>query len=154
MCASVCPTGAISFGKYEQIVPLRRTKPVNVHVFGNQKVETKVYLMLPTDADEVLREALQNLQNTIAETDADIQFAKLPVLVVKPLHLLQLFQNLVGNALKYRSEDRPSITISAVQTNGEWKLTADCWSSDLTLGNLESDIPSGVGVKTNSPRKS
>ena len=53
MCASVCPTGAISFGKYEQIVPLRRTKPVNVHVFGDQKVETKVYLMLPTDADEV-----------------------------------------------------------------------------------------------------
>ena len=53
MCASVCPTGAITFGKYEQIVPLRRTKPVNVHVFGNQKVETKVYLMLPTDADEV-----------------------------------------------------------------------------------------------------
>ena len=53
MCASVCPTGAISFGKYEQIVPLRRTKPVNAHVFGNQRVETKVYLMLPTDADEV-----------------------------------------------------------------------------------------------------
>lgn len=53
MCASVCPTGAISFGKYEQIVPLRRTKPVNVHVFGNQQVETKVYLMLPTNADEV-----------------------------------------------------------------------------------------------------
>jgi ferredoxin len=53
MCASVCPTGAISFGKYEQIVPLRRTKPVNAHVFGNQRVETKVYLMFPTDADEV-----------------------------------------------------------------------------------------------------
>lgn len=53
MCASVCPTGAISFGKYEDIVPLRRTKPVNAHVFGNQKVETKVYLMLPTDSDEV-----------------------------------------------------------------------------------------------------
>ena len=53
MCASVCPTGAISFGKYEQIVPLRRTKPVNVHVFGNQRVETKVYLMLPADVDEV-----------------------------------------------------------------------------------------------------
>ncbi len=53
MCASVCPTGAIAFGKFEQIVPLRRTKPVNVHVFGNQKVETKVYVMLPTDADAV-----------------------------------------------------------------------------------------------------
>jgi hypothetical protein len=53
MCASVCPTGALSFGRYEQIVPFRRTKPVNVHLFGNQKVETKVYLMLPTDEDEV-----------------------------------------------------------------------------------------------------
>ena len=53
MCASVCPTGAITFGKYEDIVPLRRTKPVNAHVFGNQKVETKVYLMLPTEAEEV-----------------------------------------------------------------------------------------------------
>ena len=49
MCASVCPTGAITFGKYQDVVPLRRTKPVNVHVFGNQKVETKVYMMLPTD---------------------------------------------------------------------------------------------------------
>lgn len=53
MCASVCPTSAITFGKYEDIVPLRRTKPVNAHVFGNQKVETRVYLMLPTDADQV-----------------------------------------------------------------------------------------------------
>ena len=53
MCASVCPTGAISFGKYEQIVPLRRTKPVNAHIFGNQRVETKVYLMLPTDEDQI-----------------------------------------------------------------------------------------------------
>jgi len=53
MCASVCPTGALAFGTYEQIVPLRRTKPVNAHVFGNQSVKTKVYMMLPTDADEV-----------------------------------------------------------------------------------------------------
>jgi Fe-S-cluster-containing dehydrogenase component len=53
MCASVCPTGAISFGRYEDIVPLRRTKPVNAHIFGKQKVETRVYLMLPTEDDHV-----------------------------------------------------------------------------------------------------
>src|SRR5207237_1334230 len=53
MCASVCPTGAITFGKYEDVVPLRRTKPVNAHVFGNQTVETKVYLMLPHDESDV-----------------------------------------------------------------------------------------------------
>lgn len=53
MCASVCPTGAISFGTYEDIVPTRRTKPVNAHVFGNQRVETRVYMMLPTDSREI-----------------------------------------------------------------------------------------------------
>jgi Fe-S-cluster-containing dehydrogenase component len=54
MCASVCPTGALTFGRYEEVVPKRKTKPVNVHIFGNQKVETKVYLMLPTDDKKVL----------------------------------------------------------------------------------------------------
>jgi Fe-S-cluster-containing dehydrogenase component len=54
MCASVCPTGALAFGRYEQIVPTRRTKPINVHVFGDQRVQTKVYLMLPTDREEVV----------------------------------------------------------------------------------------------------
>ena len=32
--------------------------------------------------------------------------------------------------------------------NGEWKLAADCWSSDLTLNTLESDVPQSAGVKT------
>ena len=72
MCASVCPTGAISFGKYEQIVPLRRTKPVNVHVFGNQKVETKVYLMLPTDADEVSVEGCGVFEGMLTRADSDM----------------------------------------------------------------------------------
>jgi len=72
MCASVCPTGAISFGKYEQIVPLRRTKPVNVHVFGNQKVETKVYLMLPTDADEVNVDGCGVFEGMLARAEAEV----------------------------------------------------------------------------------
>lgn len=55
MCASVCPTGALTFGKYEDVVPLRRTKPVNIHYFGNQKVETKVYLMMPTNQGDAIR---------------------------------------------------------------------------------------------------
>jgi Fe-S-cluster-containing dehydrogenase component len=52
MCASVCPTGAISFGKYEQIVPLRATKPVNVHVFGI-KSRNESLPDAADDADEV-----------------------------------------------------------------------------------------------------
>lgn len=71
MCASVCPTGAITFGKYEDVVPLRRTKPVNEHIFGNQRVETKVYLMLPTDADEVVVDGSGVFEGRVAvDTDA------------------------------------------------------------------------------------
>jgi len=54
---------------------------------------------------------------------------------------------------KRREERGKYLWVCARQNNGEWKLTADCWSSDLTLGNLESDIPSVIGVKTSSPRK-
>jgi ferredoxin len=71
MCASVCPTGAITFGKYEQIVPLRRTKPVNVHVFGNQRVETKVYLMLPTEVDAVEVDGCGVFEGRVGKVDAE-----------------------------------------------------------------------------------
>ncbi|MER3428985.1 MAG: 4Fe-4S ferredoxin [Pyrinomonas sp.] len=54
MCASVCPTGALTYGRYEEIVPRRRdARPVNIHVFGRQRVATRVYLMLPIEEDEV-----------------------------------------------------------------------------------------------------
>ena len=55
---------------------------------------------------------------------------------------------------KRREERGKYLWVCARQSNGEWKLTADCWSSDLTLANLESDIPSAIGIKTNPPRKS
>jgi Fe-S-cluster-containing dehydrogenase component len=71
MCASVCPTGALAFGKYEDIVPLRRTKPVNVHVFGNQSVETRVYMMLPTDSDQVEVDGCGVFEGRLTAVDAE-----------------------------------------------------------------------------------
>ena len=71
MCASVCPTGAITFGKYQDVVPLRRTKPVNVHQFGNQKVETKVYMMLPTEADFVSVDGVVAFEPRVGSQKAD-----------------------------------------------------------------------------------
>jgi ketosteroid isomerase-like protein len=54
-----------------------------------------------------------------------------------------------------RREDRGKyLWVFARQPNGEWKLAADCWSSDLTLTTMESDIPANAAVKTNPVRKS
>jgi ketosteroid isomerase-like protein len=62
---------------------------------------------------------------------------------------------LIPSATGKRREERGKyLWVCARQSNGEWKLAADCWSSDLTLSTLESDVPQGAGVKTSSPRKS
>lgn len=61
---------------------------------------------------------------------------------------------LVPSAAGKRREERGKyLWVLQRQTNGEWKLVADCWSSDLALSTLESDVPQGAAIKTNSPRK-
>lgn len=61
---------------------------------------------------------------------------------------------LIPSATGKRREERGKyLWVCARQSNGEWKLAADCWSSDLTLSSLESDVPPGAAVKTVQPRK-
>jgi len=60
---------------------------------------------------------------------------------------------LVPSATGKRREERGKyLWVCARQPAGEWKLAADCWSSDLTLTTLESDAPAG-GVRSTQPRK-
>jgi len=61
---------------------------------------------------------------------------------------------LVPSATGKRREERGKyLWVCARQSNGEWKLAADCWSSDLTFTTMESDVPAGPGVKSSQPRK-
>ena len=57
-----------------------------------------------------------------------------------------------GAAGKRREERGKYLWVFARQGNNEYKLAADCWSSDLSLTMLESDSPPGI-VKTSQPRK-
>lgn len=64
------------------------------------------------------------------------------------------FKALVPSAAGKRREERGKyLWVCQRQTGGEWKIVADCWASDLTLSNLESDVPLGVAVKTTQPKK-
>ncbi|HME36103.1 MAG TPA: nuclear transport factor 2 family protein [Candidatus Sulfotelmatobacter sp.] len=58
-----------------------------------------------------------------------------------------------GATGKRREERGKYLWVCARQNNGEWKLAADCWASDLTLSTQESDVPLSAGVKTTQPRK-
>jgi uncharacterized protein (TIGR02246 family) len=61
---------------------------------------------------------------------------------------------LVPSATGKRREERGKyLWVCARQSNGEWKLAADCWSADLTYTTMESDVPASSGVKTAQTRK-
>jgi light-regulated signal transduction histidine kinase (bacteriophytochrome) len=63
--------------------------------------------------------ALLELQPIIDETGAEIVADELPVVTGDAMRLSQVFKNLIGNAMKYRSEAAPVIRISTVEHNSE-----------------------------------
>jgi PAS domain S-box-containing protein len=72
------------------------------------------------DANAVLNKALANLEAAILESGAEIGSAPLPRVLIYEFQLEQVFQNLVGNAINYRSNDPPRIKIAAVRQGGDW----------------------------------
>jgi signal transduction histidine kinase len=74
----------------------------------------------PVPAGEPLEAALENLSGAICESGAEITFGELPAVRMRPAHLEQLFQNLVGNAIKYRTEEPPQVQLLARRENGHW----------------------------------
>ncbi len=72
------------------------------------------------DTGESVKTALKNLQATLEETGASITCDPLPVLQGSPTELVQLFQNLIGNALKFRGSKTPEVHIGAKRQNSHW----------------------------------
>ncbi len=72
------------------------------------------------NANEVVKEVLANLRTAIETAGAAVICGPLPELPVYHAHLVQLLQNLIANALKYRSERAPRIEISAMERPEEY----------------------------------
>lgn len=73
----------------------------------------------PVNSTAALENALRNLKLVSEETGAEITWDDLPPVAMHETHLLQVFQNLIGNALKYRSVRPPRIQIAAVRQGSE-----------------------------------
>ena len=74
----------------------------------------------PVDLEIVLRTVTQNLQAAIKESGTVLTHSPLPTVGGRQVHFVQLLQNLVSNAIKYRGQSAPVIHISAEQRDGEW----------------------------------
>src|SRR5579864_5606083 len=72
------------------------------------------------DSAAVMKEVLLNLQVTIDENGARVHWHDLPLVRADQIGLVQLFQNLIGNAIKYRSSMPPCIEVWAERGEKEW----------------------------------
>lgn len=77
------------------------------------RVGTRGQPLRPTDTEAALEDALWNLSVAIEETGATVTHDPLPVVLADRTQLLQLFQNLIGNALKFRGSEPPRVHVAA-----------------------------------------
>jgi PAS domain S-box-containing protein len=77
----------------------------------------------PVVVSEALRKALLNLQASVDQNQALVTWNGLPTVQAHEIRLVQLLQNLVGNAIKYRGSDRPQVHIDAERQLGEWRFS-------------------------------
>ncbi|HEY9869561.1 MAG TPA: ATP-binding protein [Candidatus Obscuribacterales bacterium] len=74
------------------------------------------------DLNDVVEEARSNLKVAIEENSAVVSHGRLPTVLADRSQLVQLFQNLVGNAIKFRKDDPPKVSISAELIEDKWKV--------------------------------
>ena len=74
----------------------------------------------PVVSAEALRKALLNLQASIDQTQAKVSSNGLPTIHAHEIRLVQLLQNLIGNAIKYRGTAQPTVHVDAERRPGVW----------------------------------
>jgi len=77
----------------------------------------------PVALENSLQIALANLAHHIEKNQADIRVGKLPEVLCDRMQLAMLFQNLIGNAIKYRSSEPPLIRIDAAVEDHQWRVS-------------------------------
>lgn len=89
-------------------------------VLLHSQIPSEPDLTQHTNCSTVIDEVIENLRTLLLETSANIEVGKLPEVAVERTQLIQLFQNLIINSIKYRSEEPPEINIRAEASANEW----------------------------------
>ena len=97
-----------------------RMKALILDLLAYSRVATKGKPPERIDCEQVLDLALKNLHSAIDENGAVVTCDPLPSILGDGAQLLQVFQNLIGNAIKFRRDEPPQIHISAVKNKNEW----------------------------------
>jgi PAS domain S-box-containing protein len=99
-----------------------RMKQLIEDLLAYSRVGTKAKDFKAVELERSLRRALANLKAAMAESGTVVSSDPLPVLPADEAQLAQVFQNLIGNALKFRSQDAPRIHVAALERQDEWEI--------------------------------
>jgi len=84
------------------------------------RVDTRGESFGPIDSEAAFGQAIANLRVAIEEGEAVITHDPLPPLIADNSQIVQLFQNLLGNAIKFHGKEPPRVHVSARQENNKW----------------------------------
>jgi light-regulated signal transduction histidine kinase (bacteriophytochrome) len=99
---------------------VKRMEELIKDVLEYSQIGTKDKEFKRVDCSSVLREAISNLQLTIQENGAVVTHDNLPAVMADSTLLRSIFQNLLGNAIKFHGTEAPRVHISAEKKEGEW----------------------------------
>src|SRR6266850_2041916 len=101
-----------------------RMKQLIEDLLAYSRVGTRDKNFKPVDAESPLKRALINLRAAIQDSGATVTQDRLPAVHCDEVQLAQLFQNLIGNALKFRRTDAaPAVHVGAAEHGMEWEFT-------------------------------
>jgi len=101
----------------------RRLQQLISDLLNYSRVGTRGLPFGQADCNQVLKDVLDHLGRTIRENEAVITYDPLPTVWGDRTQLAQLFQNLIGNAIKFRGDKPPRIHVSALRVDGQWQLS-------------------------------
>lgn len=76
--------------------------------------------MTETDLNCTMAEIMRDLQVSIIDHKAEVEFDRMPVVKADPTQMRQLFQNLIQNSIKFKGDTNPLIHVTSERTDGEW----------------------------------
>jgi signal transduction histidine kinase len=98
----------------------RRMQHLIQDLLAYARVDTRGQPLVPTDCEQLLATVLANLKVAIAESGTVVEHDPLPTVQGDVMQLTQVFQNLIGNAIKFRGREAPKIHVGVQRQNGEW----------------------------------
>ena len=101
------------------------------------KISNKERNLVPININEVIEQVRLNLKTSIDETNTIMTHDPLPTLISDEQSMIQLFQNLISNAIKYRSEKPPEIHISAKKENNRYLFSIKDNGIGMSPNHLE-----------------